>query len=247
MAFTKTWDETAPDGTSDQIAQGDDEIRDFKYAIRERLAIDHDFQASESGAYIGYHKKVSLLNSTSVSAGEADVGILHAEDVTAEDTNDYAELFYMDEQDNDVQITNDGGLNAAALKGNLPSDILSQCWPIGCLYINTTGVDPNTELGFGTWEAFGAGRVLVGYDSEDEDFDTAEETGGEKTHQLTQAELPDYTLKTANAHRGNTPYQYGDGVGGPTYRVDDLSSGGGDEPHNNLQPYIVVHMWKRTA
>lgn len=247
MAFTKTWDETAPDGTSDQIAQGDDEIRDFKYAIRERLAIDHDFQASESGAYIGYHKKVSLLNSTSVSAGEADVGILHAEDVTAEDTNDYAELFYMDEQDNNVQITSGGYINAAALGGTLPSSILAQCWPIGCIYTNITGVNPATELGFGTWEAFGEGRVIVGYDSGDTDFDTAEETGGEKEHTLTQAELPDYVLQTNNAHRGSAPYQYGDGVGGPTYRVDDLSSGGSGEAHNNLQPYIVAHFWKRTA
>lgn len=126
--------------------------------------------------------------------------------------------------------------------------IAENVYPVGSIYINATDdTNPGTLLGFGTWEAFGAGRVPVGFDSGDTDFDTAEETGGAKTHTLTQAQLPDYTLQANNAHRGSTPYQYGDGVGGPTYRVDALSSGGSGEAHNNLQPYIVVYMWKRTA
>ncbi|MCA9340449.1 MAG: hypothetical protein KDA17_06035, partial [Candidatus Saccharibacteria bacterium] len=58
-------------------------------------------------------------------------------------------------------------------------------YPVGCIYTNVTGTNPGTELGFGTWAAFGAGRVPVGYDSGDTDFDTAEETGGSKTHTLT--------------------------------------------------------------
>ena len=60
---------------------------------------------------------------------------------------------------------------------------LDTIYPIGSVYINATNsTNPSTLLGFGTWVAFGAGRVPVGIDSSDEDFDAAEETGGEKTH-----------------------------------------------------------------
>jgi hypothetical protein len=49
------------------------------------------------------------------------------------------------------------------------------------VFISVVSTNPATLLGFGTWAAFGAGRVLVGRDSNDTDFDTVEETGGAKT------------------------------------------------------------------
>jgi hypothetical protein len=55
-------------------------------------------------------------------------------------------------------------------------------WPIGSVFLSVVATNPATLLGFGTWSAFGAGRMLVGLDSGDGDFDTAEETGGAKTH-----------------------------------------------------------------
>jgi hypothetical protein len=52
-------------------------------------------------------------------------------------------------------------------------------YPVGSIYINATNAtNPGTLLGFGTWVAFGAGRVPVGFDSGNALFDTAEETGG---------------------------------------------------------------------
>jgi hypothetical protein len=59
----------------------------------------------------------------------------------------------------------------------------SGAWPIGSVFISIVSTNPATLLGFGTWSAFGAGRVMVGLDSGDTDFDTAEETGGAKTVQ----------------------------------------------------------------
>ena len=53
--------------------------------------------------------------------------------------------------------------------------------PVGALHISVTPTNPAATLGYGTWGAFGTGRVLVGVDVGDPDFDTVEETGGSKT------------------------------------------------------------------
>lgn len=58
---------------------------------------------------------------------------------------------------------------------------LANVWPVGFVLVTTTPTNPGVTLGFGTWSAFGAGRVLVGLDAGDTDFDTVEETGGSKT------------------------------------------------------------------
>jgi hypothetical protein len=124
---------------------------------------------------------------------------------------------------------------------------LSVLYPVGSVYINAAvSTNPGTLLGFGTWAAFGAGRVLVGLDAGDVDFDTVEETGGAKTHTLTINEMPSHT----HTHLGlpaSTSLQFGnpqDDFGGGN---NSTGATGGGQPHNNLQPYIVVYMWKRTA
>ena len=61
------------------------------------------------------------------------------------------------------------------------ANLLSLAYPIGAVFTAVVSTNPATLLGFGTWSAFGAGRVLVGLNSGDTDFDTAEETGGAKT------------------------------------------------------------------
>lgn len=132
---------------------------------------------------------------------------------------------------------------------------LEQVYPIGSVYISVVSTNPNTLFGFGTWAAFAAGKFLVGLDSGDSSFDVAEETGGAKTHTLTTAEMP------AHNHGGVTGQ--GDGsrevnVNGSgsnrnnyqtpgTGHTHTISSEGGGGAHNNLPPYIVCYMWKRTA
>lgn len=58
---------------------------------------------------------------------------------------------------------------------------IAGAWPVGSIFISAIATNPATSLGFGTWAAFGAGRVLIGQDANDAAFDTAEETGGSKT------------------------------------------------------------------
>lgn len=83
MVFIKTWNENKPAG-ADAASKGDDEIRDFKQAIRERLALDLNFFADESGqSNVGLHKKTSLINQGSDPATLADALILFAKDAGA--------------------------------------------------------------------------------------------------------------------------------------------------------------------
>ena len=123
---------------------------------------------------------------------------------------------------------------------------LASIYPVGSIYMNaTSSTNPATLIGFGTWVAFGAGRVPVGIDSSDTDFDTAEETGGAKTHTLTVDEIPAHTHSVPNSGSQNNSFDSGTTVGNDV--TGTSGSTGGGQAHNNLQPYIVVYMWKRTA
>ena len=63
-------------------------------------------------------------------------------------------------------------------------------FPVGSVFIAVVSTNPATLLGFGTWVAFGAGRVMVGINASDTDFDIIEEIGGEKSHILSPDEVP---------------------------------------------------------
>jgi len=128
----------------------------------------------------------------------------------------------------------------------IPAVDLSSLYPVGSIYMNASnGTNPATLIGFGTWVAFGAGRVPVGINSGDTDFDTAEETGGAKTHTLTVNEMPAHTHSVPNSGSQNNSFDSGTTVGNDV--TGTSGSTGGGQAHNNLQPYIVVYMWKRTA
>jgi len=123
--------------------------------------------------------------------------------------------------------------------------------PVGSIYTNATNsTNPATLLGFGTWAAFGAGRVVVGFDSGDSDFSSAEGTGGAKTHTLTVAEMPEHshTAILSNGQVGGAPIYPTGAISPalPTYEMNTNDAGGG-VAHNIVQPYITVYMWKRTA
>lgn len=162
----------------------------------------------------------------------------------------------------------DNAVTADKLEATAVIKVLQAAYPIGSIYINAaSATNPATLLGFGTWVAFGSGRVIVGQDTGDASFDLLEETGGSKnaivvshSHTLTG------TTNTTGAHQhgvGGGTFGAGGGgafASGSTESV--LSTSAGDHAHTvsgtanttgtsgvnaNLQPYIVVRMWKRTV
>ena len=164
------------------------------------------------------------------------------------------------------------------------TSILNLVYPIGSIYMSVDSRNPHEFIG-GTWVEWGKGKVPVGIDISDTDFDTAGKEGGKKTHTLSVSEMPwhnhegtystvemkdittrptggtlerlgvnTYTVKydineQTQEYRvspaGGTPLSVEDGtVINSQYGVCPNGSGAA---HNNLQPYIVCYMWKRTA
>ena len=129
----------------------------------------------------------------------------------------------------------------------LPASGSVQGIAVGGVYINTTNVNPATELGYGVWTAIADGKVLVGYKSGDSDFGTMAATGGEKTHVLTTTEMPahHHSMGGFFSSAGGSNGVSGGGIA-PNVNTNTQDTGG-DGAHNNLQPFLVVAIWKRTS
>jgi hypothetical protein len=125
---------------------------------------------------------------------------------------------------------------------------VSQAWPIGSVFIAVVPTNPATLLGYGTWTAFGTGRMPVGIDTGQTEFNTVEKTGGAKTKDIAH-----YHLTPVHEH-GITPIASQSGSDASTGCPASTGSGGapntstsGSTTQDVLNPYIVVYMWKRTA
>jgi len=155
-------------------------------------------------------------------------------------------------------------------KLTVSSSVLEGAYPVGSIYMNATNsTNPASLLGFGTWVALGAGRVLMGAGSGtdvngDSQSFSAGATGGEYSHELTVAELPSHRHNNGVGELttvANDIFIYGTttqdapglasqqpSTGGGTPDIQGLTSyTGSNQPHNNIQPYITVYMWQRTA
>lgn len=133
------------------------------------------------------------------------------------------------------------------------ADLYNAIFPVGQIVIKGDNEDYTNWLGF-TWERTAVGKVLVGIDSTDTDFNTIGKTGGEKTHTLTKQEMPSHTHNLYNAAGGSIQFPayaaMDNGITGTTETTGYASItgiSGSSQPHNNLQPYQVVAYWKRIA
>jgi hypothetical protein len=147
---------------------------------------------------------------------------------------------------NELNI-NEGGSN--------PGNFLDWVYPVGSIYMSTNSVNPSILFG-GTWEQI-SGQFLLGAGN----GYTAGSTGGEATHTLLASEMPLH----AHSFGGRVPELRMDNIrnvgvrsgsvgnymvpGGPSewYPVTITGGTGGNKPHNNMPPYLVVYMWQRIS
>jgi Membrane protein involved in colicin uptake len=153
------------------------------------------------------------------------------------------------------QIYVEGNISSLAIKKELV-DII---YPIGSIYMSVTSTSPATLFG-GTWVRWGNGRIPVGVDASQTEFNTVEKTGGSKY-------LQNHKHATQDSNYGFTTYKSGGsiarlnvqtvspgtkmsftadaGTKDIDYSKETASAGSGNS--ENLQPYITCYMWKRTA
>lgn len=121
-------------------------------------------------------------------------------------------------------------------------------FPVGYVLITSNANDPATYLGYGTWEARGVGRTIVGVDPSDPDFDAPGKMGGAKAVTITTAQLPAHdhpqsirntgTAGTAGTQGGSTVNNAVAGVTGTR---------GSGQPVSLMNPYETAYIWRRAA
>lgn len=169
-----------------------------------------------------------------------------------------------------IATTQSAGNNTTAIATTaFVQAAIALLYPVGSIYTNASvSTNPATLLGFGTWTAFGAGRVMVGFDSGNALFDTAEETGGSADAITVSHTHTATTTSTDSGHNhfiGNTSTGFGNAGGGNCSVIGapqtvatttntanitsttTIASAGSSGTNANYQPYITVYMWKRTA
>lgn len=152
---------------------------------------------------------------------------------------------------NDEEIGN-GDVTAeivGQVTGQIPT-LFDLVYPVGSIYMSVNSTSPSTLFG-GTWLQISDTFLLAAGSTY-----TAGDTGGEATHTLTTAEMPSHTHALTNGYGYDSWYQVrdsasGDNVGVSTYPYSNtplsVLNTGGDGAHNNMPPYLVVYVWKRTA
>lgn len=114
--------------------------------------------------------------------------------------------------------------------------------PVGGFFLSKVNTSPSAYWPGTTWAAFGTGRALVGVDPNDADFHEAGHTGGHKalqahTHTYTYSPFAGVSMPWNTGGYPNGVYGQASGTSG--------STGTGDS--GNLQPYVCLYVWERTA
>lgn len=165
--------------------------------------------------------------------------------------------------DTNLNLVQDNIENELNAKVNT-SDLIDLIYPVGSIYMSVNSTNPSTLFG-GTWEQIARGRTLVGEGIVEDNNDNwcgktkkgdwtayAGHMGGEVTHTLTVDEMPSHNHKIPIDSFINSDSQTDTFKGGHVSNQAqgtnyNTASTGGNQPHNNMPPYLAVYMWKRIS
>jgi hypothetical protein len=224
----------------DAVSEGDDHLRLIKSTVKATFP-------NLSGAVTSTQAELNLLDGVTANTTE-----LNYVDITTLGTVEASKAVTADANKDVTAIRNLTITGALSAGSGLVT--MAEIYPVGSIYINAAvTTNPATLLGFGTWVAFGTGKIMVGYDASDTDFDALQETGGAKTKTLSISEIPahthnqgshDSTAGDGGAYNTEFIRDHSDTANGPN--VESSSTGGGSA-FSIMNPYIVAYMWRRTA
>jgi hypothetical protein len=236
---------------TDPLSQVDDHLRLLKTAVKQSFPNITGAMTATHTVLNGVDSRVTALEAGGATAIKNNSGTPElGSGITVSEVKSLLSI-------NEPAITSNGstpslssGISAAEVRSLIGAANILDVYPVGAIYTSVVSTSPASLFG-GTWQSFAAGRVLVGINSSDGDFNQSQETGGAKTHTLTVAQMPSHAHGYTGVQGTGNP----DGAGDSTYvgnsvsypRKSELDYEGGGAAHNNLQPYIVVYMWKRTA
>lgn len=130
------------------------------------------------------------------------------------------------------------------------AQILAAMMPVGFVVTLGVATNPATLYGFGTWTQI-KGRVIVGIDDSQIEFDTLDETGGAKTVTLDATMIPAHShdLEVMTAESGGTARTWGWSNSSRTVGMTSgrIGNTGGGLAHENMPPYIVKYVWERVS
>lgn len=128
---------------------------------------------------------------------------------------------------------------------SIAAEMLNMFYPVGSIYLSFNNANPQNLFG-GTWEQIKDTFLLAAGNTY-----AAGSTGGSATHTLTVNEMPKHTHNRDvkyNSTAGDTNrVMLSSNTGGDYTSTAGLGWAGGDQPHNNMPPYLAVYMWRRTA
>ena len=138
--------------------------------------------------------------------------------------------------------------NIAAIPALTAAAVNGLAYPVGSIYTSVVATNPNSLLGVGSWSAMGQGRVLMGAGGSY----GAGSQGGTATETLSIAQIPShnhgYTGQFGDSDAdGGSDRSSSVGAANSHPIITGLNARGSGQAHNNLQPYLVVYMWKRTS
>lgn len=155
-------------------------------------------------------------------------------------------------KNNKFSLDSDGNLTVNSITSNENknlniTEICNVIYPIGSVYISINDIEPSSLFG-GTWEKLEDRFLLASGKTY-----TNGNIGGEATHKLTINEMPSHTHTLYIDAKGTTipawwtRHLFVQNDSPHEAQPNNLTSTGNSQPHNNMPPYLVVNMWKRTA